>query len=270
MVAHPRFWMDTDAFDVNEFVQSLKTIFSSANAPSPGGDFDYFATTTDTNGNPVTPGCSCTNINSTACALIANTASCDDPITASDLQELCDLQNEITYAQNYAAWLEAWLEAQVELCEADDNENDDGTIPVADLPDNGGTLNSTFAPCPECQDLIDNDRGPTTKYDGLFGTNGWKLNDDCEPKNKWNRKIRKAQKAIDKAYEKLSKEQLKIYDKYNDCQDGDTGGILDQIFGSVVTPNKKYAFDRKRTGLFAFNIKNAFMYLFNSGIYVFI
>jgi len=249
MIAHPRFWMDTDAFDVNEFVQSLKTIFSSSDAPSPGGDFDYFATATDPNGNLVTPGCSCSNITSSACALIVNTQDCDDPISVSDLQEICNLQGKATEAENYSTFLNDILDWQIDKC-ADSNFSD--PFPVA----------ASYQPCQECIDLENSNRPPTDDP----GENGWKLDNDCEPKSKWRRKTRKAEKDVDKAYEKLSKAQLEIYDKYNECLDGNTGGILNQIFGSVVTPNKKYAFDRKKAGLFAFSVKNAFMYLFNSGV----
>jgi len=249
MIAHPRFWMDTDAFDVNEFVQSLKTIFCSSDAPSPGGDFDYFATATDPNGNLVTPGCSCSNITSSACALIVNTQDCDDPISVSDLQEICNLQGKATEAENYSTFLNDILDWQIDKC-ADSNFSD--PFPVA----------ASYQPCQECIDLENSNRPPTDDP----GENGWKLDNDCEPKSKWRRKTRKAEKDVDKAYEKLSKAQLEIYDKYNECLDGNTGGILNQIFGSVVTPNKKYAFDRKKAGLFAFSVKNAFMYLFNSGV----
>ena len=249
MVAHPRFWMDTDAFDVNEFIQSLKTIFSSADAPDPGGDFDFFATVTDPNGIPLSPACSCTNINATACALIANTASCDNPITASELNNLCNLENAAEEAQNYYQFLDDILSWQIEKC-ADSAYAE--PFPVA----------ADYQPCQDCTDLENSNRPPTTNVD----QNGWKLDSDCEPKAKWRRNLRRAEKDIDKANDKLSKEQLKIYDKYNECLDPDTGNILNQIFGSVVTPNKKYAFDRKKAGLFAFNVKNAFMYLFNSGV----
>ena len=243
MVAHPRFWMDTDLFDVNEFVTSLGSVFKSkgnSNAPS---DFDFFQSTSST------ANCGCGSgqtIDAVNCKLIAD---CGD-IDANDLNDLCDLQQDVDEAINYATFLEDLLDWQIEHCN-DSNFSDPIPNPL------------NYQPCQECSDLQNGNRPVTNDYSGL-GSNGWKLDGECEPKGKWNRRIRKARKAIDKALEKLNKKQNKIYDDYVGCAQSDDGWIS-ELFSDVIFPNKKYAFDRKFSA-FSFVVKNAFMYLFNSGV----
>jgi hypothetical protein len=261
MVANPRFWMDTDQFDVNEFVTSLSSIFNSE-ADSNSEGFNFFQTVTDSNGTPVSPECGCTApavINSNSCYLLstgANGLNCSD-IDAADLQELCDLEEELAQAQNYLNWLQEWLDHQTELCGNEDNGNLlSGLTPPA-LP--------SVADCPECND-IQSGSNPITSYYDEANANGWKLDDtDCEPKAKWNRKLRQAAKDVEKAGDKLYKEQNRIYDLYLECAKGtEDGSWLD--FSEVALPSRKYAFDRRKSSIFSMGVRNAFMYLFNSGV----
>ena len=91
-VSHPKFWMDSDPFDVNEFTSSLGTIFkNNSDDPQAPGSFDFFA-----NADTANSDCDCdldTGIltfdnpaDGNACKLAAECPEID----GDDLTDICE------------------------------------------------------------------------------------------------------------------------------------------------------------------------------------
>ena len=269
-VSHPKFWMDSDPFDVNEFTSSIGTIFKdNSNDPQPPGSFDFFLNANDPNANE----CECDlNTGVLSFSNPSNESACKltecNSIDGDDLADICEAQFNITADANYLNFLEDALSSMQDQFEED---CDNTGVVIDNTPYTAASLQSTsspYYPCPDCVDLqLGNNPIDVSNVDG----NGWKLK-DCgndnpgDPKSKWNRNLRRAERDVGKSTKKYNKVANKVYEKYLDCQDpeGDSSWFQ-ELFDNVVTPNKKFAFDRKGLGL-NFGIKNAFMYLFNSGI----
>ena len=222
MITHPRFWMDTDPFDVNEFVSSLGDVLQvlGGGAPAPGG-FDPLQSVDGED-------CNCDNLTATACKFIQ-----EGLFTAQDIQDYCDEFEEYEQRQLYADYLREYRD----FCECILSDDPTG----CELPQLGP--GSDFEGCNLC--VTD---APSCTWSD----------------NKWERRIRRADRKAAKALKKANKEAQKLFDEWLESQGGDEG-LLGQLENAIVTPNDKYAFDKRKGGFFALSVKDAFMYLFNSG-----
>ena len=248
MITHPRFWMDSDPFDVGEFVSSLGTLFGSNN--SAPGAFDPFMidpaiNTTDPNSisyvaNPI---CECGNYT-------------DCLFTSADLQPICDMEEEQRQLILYKEFIEECA------CYVNTSDspycNDDGTVlnPVLDPEFIGCT--AVYTPgCSVCPN-----------FGGLFSTNSAVAGNYLEEgRGRYARRINRLEKQIGRLGRKIERAKKKLYDDYLDGLDGNQENFWKDMTDNIVTPNDKYAFDmRKPGGAFGFNVKQAWMYLFNSGV----
>ena len=88
-----------------------------------------------------------------------------------------------------------------------------------------------------------------------------------EPQSgKWKNKYNSAIKKLEKAQKNLIRKESKLYDKYLDGLDGDQDGFWADLTSGIKTPTDKFAFDMKQPNRFGLSVKEAFMYLFNSGV----
>lgn len=96
MILHPRFWMDTDRYDVSEFITSLGDLFGfnqeestySDTPPAGSGGFDPFELSDTTSSDP----CECGNL-----------ANCE--YDTAQLQQLCDNNEAIDIASRMSEFL---------------------------------------------------------------------------------------------------------------------------------------------------------------------
>ena len=224
MVTHPRFWMDTDKFDVSEFVTSLGNIFSSLGAPQPPSSWSPL---NSTDGGD----CNCGNLTAADCEYIASGI-----YTASDLQDYCDAQTDYENEQQYLEYMEAYYD----YCQDENEDPGSGT-----LPDTGP--GGEFEGCALCSSL------PTNAQACLWSD------------NKWERKIKAQGRKVGRALRKFNRERDKLFEEWLESVTGEDSGFFSDLSNALVTPNDKYAFDKRTPGLFALKVKDAFMYLFNSG-----
>lgn len=230
MVTHPRFWMDTDPFDVSEFVSSLGNIFSIFQSPAAPDGFDPLLSTQGGN-------CDCNNLNAANCEYLVS----GDPMggalySVGDLQDYCDALTEAEDEEQYLNYMEAYYD----YCQDEAEDPGSGV-----LPDTGP--GGEFENCALCSSLP-------------AGAQSCTWSD-----NKWERKIRRQAKKVGRALKKVNRERNKLFDDWLEAQTGDSGGFFSSLSNAIVTPNDKYAFDKRQPGLFALKVKDAFMYLFNSG-----
>lgn len=261
MLPHPRFWMDTDPFDVGEFMNSLSSLFGSNSAP-PSFDpyiinpeltreFNVVYSATGPTVQIPNPNykpnavCNCETEDKTDCYF-----------PKKYLRTLCDEANNVTYWQNRVDFLEACackvhnrleFEGDEDECEAC---NDTNSPNIEDFLDDGIYGQPDCVTCP-----------PWSSKDGAKYT--------CKDKGKAKRAINRANRSLKKAQKKYNKALEELYDYYMDSlTSGDSGdGSWIDAFKNLKTPNDKFAFDMKdSSGFFRLGVKNAFMYLFNSGI----
>jgi len=279
MITHPRFWMDTDPFDIGEFVRSLGSIFASQTGAPAGFDpfmLDPVAVALVTPGSPTftpgapTPVCNC--ITRTDCLLEQSPYN-----AANDLDDICSLEAEVYQLDLYANFLNdcaCYNDHTADGC----NEDNDQPNPTIASEEYNGYLNPPIAAgVPDPNGGV----GPAGGCDGQYQpynsiTNNcsicptWNnpdgLFDDDGPSGKWKRKINRVNRKLSKAQKKLEKKKGKLYDKYLDGLDGDQGGFLSDLTAGIQTPSDKFAFDMKKPGRFRLAVKEAYMYLFNSGV----
>ena len=250
MVTHPRFWMNTDPFDVGEFVQSLGTIFET-NADAPA-DFDPFMETITNADDPNYSECECGSY--TNCVFDQN-----------DLERICELEEELYQLVLYKDFLEdcaCFRDAGSDGCDGDDPTDtvlfpqyDPSTwLPAISGGPSGGCEGSYHpydditASCTAC---------PTWNNAGDFIDDG---------KKKWARKIKRVDRMIRRAQRRLDRTKNKLYDEYLDGLDGEQEGFWGNLTDNINTPSDKFGFDMRTPRKFRLAIKEAFMYLFNSGI----
>ena len=253
MVTHPRFWMDSDPFDVGEFLRSIGTIFDgNSSAPS---NFDPFMLDPNINTtDPSAPG-----------YVDPSVAICDCGDTSTyclfpeaDLDEICEKQEECYQLELYIDFLEecaCFRDNGTEGCEGDDPTLDPTYTDPFDPSGPSGGCDGQYHP----YDNITNNctACPTWNNAGDYIEDGSK---------KWGRKIKRVKRKLKRCLKKTNKLIDKLYDDYLDGLDGEQEGFLADLFDGIVTPSDKFAFDMKFPGKFAFNVKRAFMYLFNSGV----
>ena len=306
-ISHPRFWMDTDPFDIGEFTASLASVFQSS-APPPGFDPlmiepEAAALWEEANqlylqdpiANPPPgpiPVCECVAISQgfeytnsagievvSACYL-ANFPCGDagDQNEASLVEDYCEKIAEAEQLQIYFDFIEdcacfradgddqcnednlAWVNEQAVIDEYSAPEAD----PPCDASLVSGSYNfpyqsetgNTCSECPTWSGLITSTQESAAEYQ----------DEDDSPKGKWWRKNRRINKKIKKALKKAEKKRKKLFKKYNDCLDGDQGGFWEELTSGIVTPSDKFGFDMRTPGKLRFGVKEAFMYLFNSGV----
>jgi hypothetical protein len=238
MVTHPRFWMNTNPFDVSEFVSSFGNIFSAFGTPSAPGGFDPLANTEPDPSNPsFVSDCNCNNITVADCLYLNTGAADGGPIyDASDYDDYCDALQEYEDEQQYLEYMEAYYEFCQDLAEDPAD---------AELPDTGP--GGEFENCALCGDLPSN-----------AANCSWS-------DNKWERKIRRQGRVVSRKLKKFNKEKDKLFEIWLEEVTGDDGGFFQDIADAIVTPNDRYAFDKRKAGTFQLKVKDAFMYLFNSG-----
>lgn len=287
MVTHPRFWMDTDPFDAAEFVSSVGNLFSLSGGSAPGG-FDPFMLNpginiTDPNGDPLTnPYVPLTiggnpNPNYPICNCVVQTG-CNPDFDTNDLEEICDLKETVYQLDMYLDFIDAC--ACVKQDGVDGCNEDLMLEPWNEEPYTGAQLTNLVPSQPAynqeqtggCQaDYAIFDSGTHDTTDSLFygcaNCPTWNDEDNYLEKGtgKWSRKMKKIGRKIKKAQKKLDRKIKKLYKKYIDQQDPDGGGIFDGLMNALVTPSDKYGFDQRKSGAFKLTVKEAFMYLFNSG-----
>tara|TARA_R110002153_G_scaffold116125_3_gene259756 strand:+ start:12742 stop:18177 length:5436 start_codon:yes stop_codon:yes gene_type:complete len=222
MVTHPRFWMDTDPFDVNEFVSSLGNLFELlGGSAAPPGSFDPLQSTE--NGD-----CNCNNnLDAVNCKFIA-----EGLYTAQDLEDYCEELEEYNQKILYSDYLRAYKD----YCDCQDDDGQGCEFPQL---------------------------GPGSDFDGCIEcvTNPPNCN---WSEGKWERRINRADNKAAKALKKANKQANKLFDDWLESQ-GQDEGLLGQIENALVSPGDKYAFDKRKSGALSLTVKDAFMYLFNSG-----
>lgn len=249
MVTHPRFWMDSDPFDVGEFLRSIGTIFDgNAQAPS---NFDPFMT--DPASTAATPVCECGTYT-------------DCLFSQSDLEDICEKKEECYQLELYIEFLEE--------CACYRDNGTDGC--EGDSPEAGGPLHDDYDPntwVPASAGGPDGGcAGQYHPYDNITNNctecPNWNNPDDYieDGSKKWGRKIKRVKRKLKRCQKKLNKKINKLYDDYLDGLDGEQEGFIQDLFDGIVTPSDKFAFDMKFPGKFRFAIKQAYMYLFNSGV----
>ncbi len=91
----------------------------------------------------------------------------------------------------------------------------------------------------------------------------------CEERGRIKRDLSKADRKVKRAQKKYDKAVRKLYDKYVDevTKEKGKGSKWANFFRKFNTPNDKFAFDmRDSEKFFQLQVKEAFMYLFNSGV----
>ena len=271
MITHPRFWMNTEPFDVGEFLQSVGTIFEGSEGPPSTFDVyqtDIQETLPDGSDNPAY----LTLLNS------GKSVECNCEFTEdnckfgeADIQDIC-VKEEIVYQLKL-------YKSYIEECACYKDDSDDGC---------GGDDPSDSAPYTDdypgydgsgaggCQGIVDGDTVypfyDDTVGDGTTGCSicpDWNNADNYidEGKKKWARKLKSLDRKITKAQKKLDKAIEKLYDEYIEELSGqDEKGFFARMFDGIQTPSDKYAFDMKQPHRFRLNVKEAYMYLFNSGV----
>lgn len=240
MVVHPRFWMDTDPFDISEFTASLRTIFQG-NGPPPE-DFDPFLQDTPDvydpdDGSLVTdnPDCDCSDV----------TTNCK--FNSGDLQDLCDCYDQLAQDVLYIEFLQDCLDYEDTNQTSDYEGANDGSLTN---PENTG--NYAGQSC--CQECPDRSANKAEKYN----------EDDKGP---WRRIFKRADKAVGRTQKKCDKIVNNIYEDYLDELTGqDNTNFISKLTSGIVTPNDKFAFDLKKPLTFSLRVKEGYMYLFNSGV----
>lgn len=250
-VAHPRFWMNTEPFDVGEFLQSLGTIFES-DTKGASSNFDPFLPTIpEFTVDPVT-GQEVPSPGYVVCDCADTGTNCF--FDQSDVDEICELQEELAQITIYRDYVDACA------CSDDsDCSDDDDYVEPWDDPDYDTCTDSNYHPyknktgenpdaCSEC---------PSWSNSDAYLDDGSK---------KWGRKIKRLDRKIERAQKKLDKKKDKMYKDWIDSMDGNDDSWLEERFDGVVTPNDKYAFDKKDRLKFRFAVRQAYMYLFVSGV----
>lgn len=266
MITHPRFWMNTDPFDIGEFMASIGDVFSSGNAPN---SFDVFMLESGAN-DPTLPPCDpndpiqpCYDSNQPDAVCNCNVQT-NCYFSPSEVEEICELQEEIVQLELYYDYLKdcaCYVNDEDESHGGEDYDacNEDGTSvddPASDpdYDDCNNTYTDGCGTCPDFGSFLYSNSKNASKY----------LNED---KGKWSRKIRRVERKIEKRNKKLNRKTNKLYDKYiDDVTGGDDSGFIEGIIEKLATPSDKYAFDTKLQGRFKMTVKQAFMYLFNSGV----
>lgn len=244
MIPHPRFWMNTDPFDVGEFVSGLGEFFDNNSGGVPG-NFDPFATTDNATGE-----CDCEHLSN--CKYYAS--------NSSEFNDLCTAQTELEQLQLYREFITD--------CACYRDTGEDGCNPPDDSVSNP-ILNYSAADCPECHSINSGQCPDWNNPDDYLqeGSGKW-----ARKINKIDRKIKRAQKRYDKAVEKLYDAYMDELGAAGEDTDGEDG-LFNTFWNNLQTPRDKYAFDmlgknELNTFLFKFrmSVKQAFMYLFNSGV----
>jgi hypothetical protein len=231
MITHPRFWMDTDPFDVSEFVSSFGNLMGAFGAPSAPDGFNPLQTIAEP--DPLPPGwaeCSCTNLSMTQCENLANGL-----YSVGDLLDYCDASQDVLEEEQYLNYMQDYFD----YCQ------DGGSGGGATPPDTGP--GGEYENCALCSGL------PSGAANCTWSD------------NKWERKIKRQAKNVGKAQKKLTKETDKLFEVWLESVSGESGGFFDTLSAALVTPNDKFAFDKREAGNFALKVKDAFMYLYNSG-----
>lgn len=255
MITHPRFWMDTDPFDIGEFVSSLQNLFGSNNPP---GAFDPFLidpiySSPQDASNPANTNpnydenaiCDCDHL--TGAPVSGGTYCYFDP---ADLQEICDMEAEIEDLQVYIEFLEACAcyRHTTDTYTFNDDEcepcNDDGTEPDP----------ATEYDCVQCTSCPPYTQKQAAKY-------------LCKTRGKYKREIARTNRRIKRLNKRLNRKKNDLYEDYIGDVTGQSSNNFLQGFRDLETPNDKHAFDRRRNaGFLRFAVKEAFMYLFVSGV----
>jgi len=253
MITHPRFWMDSDPFDVAEFISSIGTIFEN-NAGGAPGSFDPFMI--DPTSTSSTPICECGTYT-------------DCLFSVTDLQDICDKQEEIYQLQLYLNFLKdcaCFRDTGLDGC----NEDLDVINPATDV-----VYASPFVPTDPSGGCIGGGQyHPYQNVTGIGATVGcttcptWNNPNDYlnDNQGKWARKINRVERILERAIKKLDKEIAKLYDDYLNSLDGDQTSFIGDLFSGIITPSDKFCFDMEQPAKYKFTVKKAFMYLFNSGV----
>lgn len=302
MLPHPRFWMDTDPYDVSEFFDSFGKLFGDKVHQS----FDPFAIDTkytqeftyDENGklkdtseleyintspggvyNPkLEPICACELPDNTVYSYKYQHCAIVNYANTQDLTDLCAKQKELNHDIAFREWIEAVACFFNQVDENTAGVNDDNACSGCNCnEDYSGvchpeTLDNFFTDidfikdnCPECA-VTD---GGAKAY-GYSNWNNKQLSRwHCKGAGKIKRNINKADRKIRRSQRKYDKVLRKIYDKYiaEITKDGGKSNKWKNFFRELDTPNDKYSFDmREQNKFFKMGVKDAYMYLFNSGV----
>ena len=291
-ISHPRFWMDTDPFDVGEFTSSLATIFQQE---APPANFDplmvdpVMAQVNDVTSTLYDPNapiavCECgeiskgvTYINSEGISVISACYLTDFPCDGGNedetnlIEDYCEQLTKVEQLSIYFNFIEecACYQAQgTDEC----NENMETYATEADLTD----LYQAPESEPPCDAGLVGDGSYDFPYEGQTTNNcttcpTWSnpnkyQDEDDSPKGKWWRKNKRINRKIARAQRRAEKRRKKIFKKYNNCLDGDQGGFWDSLTDGIITPSDKFGFDMRTPGKLKFGVKEAYMYLFTSGV----
>jgi hypothetical protein len=248
MVVHPRFWMNTDPFDISEFTSSLRTIFQG-NGPPPE-DFDPFLQEIpDT--ESVDPDTGLV-IKTTEKPCNCDTVSDSDEnckFNQGDLEDLCDCYEQLAQDILYIEFLEDCLDYEDTFS---DSDYEGANVPSGTIPDPVGLSKYVGQSC------CDTCPGKSDKK-------AQKYNED--DKGPWRRIFKRADKQVGRTQKKCDKIKGDIYEDYlSELTGRDNTSFISKITSNIITPNDKYAFDLKGSLRFSLRVKNGYMYLFNSGV----
>jgi hypothetical protein len=260
MIPNPRFWMDTDPYDVGEFVNSLGSLFKkSDDETSMPGSFNPFAinpnvlpqeiVTEDVDGNVIKkpnpnykadPKCGCSD--TTDCYFDKN-----------QIAKICTSKQLLDEAKILYDYMIVYA------CSI--NVNDFSTSCTACNPNNKDISElfdmSLLANCTSCLATVET----WTEADAQLYF--------CDETAEGIIRVAVTnQKAKVAQYQKDYDANIAtLYDGYmQTLTDSDDGSFVDK-FKNLKVPNDKYAFDIfKAAGIFRLSVKNAWMYLFNSGV----
>ena len=232
MITHPRFWMDTDRFDVSEFVTSFGQLLGAFGSPSAPSGFDPLQSLPPP--DPLPPGyqpCACDNLDPAVCEYLSTGL-----YSVSDLQDYCDKLYDLEQEELYLAYMTDYADYCDDLL-----SGEPGATPPSYAP------GEEYEGCDLCPSL------PANAANCIWSD------------AKWERKIKRQARKVGKAQKKLNKERDKLFEDWLDSVSGEDGGFFDSIEDALVTPNDKFAFDKRSPNIFSLKVKDAFMYLFNSG-----
>lgn len=297
MVPHPRFWMDTNKYDTGELLDGLSALFND----KPPQSFEPFAIN-NKYGPEIKPVCGCQLPAGSVHTNRFEHCYANEYAGEEYLKNICTTQQKLNAEVAYRKWLEAAVcfankvgeeendpGGKAEPCDGCNMEEEPFIKITKSILDDGTTqiiYESSFLDDVEyVYDNLRNSEGkkasPVLDERTSDRVYDWAHDEftrkqfakwHCEEKGKIKRWINKADKKIERAQKKYDKAVKKLYDAYVDniTNDNGKGSKWSTFFNEKFnTPNDKFAFDMKSYSgnkFFQLRVKDAFMYLFNSGV----
>lgn len=273
MLTHPRFWMDTDPFDIGEFINSLGKLFGGSGA-TPG--FDPFA---------IDPKYTQSQIPATKTYNPLNVVDLENnPYMANNpdynVNAKCDCTNDTECYFNkspYSSLFNSICDAKTDL-DAEQFEYDK-MVGCACRVFTSDEWKDTDDECTACNpdneslvEFLNDDSNELNGNQDNCNSYNWSNKDAakyaCKDKGQTKRQIRRQERKLARAQKRYDKAVQKLYDKYIETiSSSKNDNTWLTVFRKLDTPSDKYAFDmRDPSGFFRMDVKEAFMYLFNSGV----